>query len=389
MNGFVIGDRGLGAAGDMHPDWMLAYSNFGPYLVIGASAIGQDHLARASPRDDAFVIRCVGPWLAIGVSDGVGSRPFSRYGASYVADVLTSYLLNGVTSLQLTSGPSSTLSSMQHERRNTVPPNNIEESAVELPKPDPVKGARVNKKSFLEMLSIYFRRSVNTQDASPAELQPAKPQHLQQMGSVSWSLLDPSKPLHPTQNKPDHTELADVVVAAFRKTNVGLRDHARRLQLEPSDLSCTALGLLFNNETGQIVVGQVGDGAVLGLTLQGKLTELVPVGDTGDPQSTYTVNRPDFETYLAVQELPASPANPPIALFLMTDGLSGDLLYSPDEEARIDWAKNVDKNLRYSPSPTQAATGLLNWLAGYQVTGSYDDRTLVVVTLQERESERS
>jgi hypothetical protein len=136
---------------------------------------------------------------------------------------------------------------------------------------------------------------------------------------------------------------------AFVKTHLGLREHARSLDLELADLACTALALLLNIETRKGVVGQIGDGAILGLTAQGKVLELVQPPDTGDPQATYTLNKPNFERYLALDVIACPPADPFVAFYVMTDGLSGDLLYSPEEVLK-NWALQVDHNLRASPS---------------------------------------
>ncbi|QLQ06570.1 MAG: protein phosphatase 2C domain-containing protein [Anaerolineae bacterium] len=87
---------------------------------------------------------------------------------------------------------------------------------------------------------------------------------------------------------------------AFEKTHLGLRAQAQNLGLELADLGCTALALLLNLETGWGAVGQVGDGAVLGMTAHGEVKELIDAPDTGDPQSTYTLTRPRFDDYLAV-----------------------------------------------------------------------------------------
>ena len=84
--GFVVGDRGLGASGDTHPAWMLGHATAGDCLVTGASAIGKIHLEHGAQRDDAFLVRTNGAWLAVAVADGVGSRPLSRYGATYVVE---------------------------------------------------------------------------------------------------------------------------------------------------------------------------------------------------------------------------------------------------------------------------------------------------------------
>src|SRR2546421_10489708 len=135
LTGFVIGDRGLGASGDTPPNWVMAHAEVGPYLVVGASAVGQIHLAKKLPRDDAFAIRSVGPWLAVAVADGVGTRPLSRYGATYVVESLTLLLLRKLAppiklaKNQLPTDPSSIPSSAKEdaELKYLAPPPTTEE----------------------------------------------------------------------------------------------------------------------------------------------------------------------------------------------------------------------------------------------------------------------
>lgn len=410
LTGFVIGDRGLSASGDTHPAWMMAHAVAGPYLVVGASAIGQIHLARGLPRDDAFVIRSAGPWLAVAVADGVGSRPLSRYGATYVAEALSALLLRPL------------VSPLKKERKetSTVPP------------PDPVGLAPPPRTDQAELRVgvVRVKRDVaalvsGLRDWTQSLIreEPRPPGDLPQAASVGWwppsgrsrspvgswpaqghlptepappppqpaaGVADPGhqQPSSRSRYATDDPNLVDIIRHAFEKTHLGLREHTRSLDLELADLSCTALALLFNVETGKVAVGQVGDGAILGLTAQGKVQELVQAPETGDPQATYTLNRPNFADYLAVGIIDPPAVDPFVALYVMTDGLSGDLLYSPKPEALEDWAQKVDQNLRHSASPAQAAAGMLNWLATYVVKGSWDDRTLVVITRRERNGDR-
>jgi hypothetical protein len=155
--------------------------------------------------------------------------------------------------------------------------------------------------------------------------------------------------------------------------------------LKLGELGCTALGLLLNIETGHCVAGQVGDGAMLGLTVQGRIRELVEAQDTGDPQAVFTINRPDFEDHLAVQVVDTSDDDPLVAYYAMTDGISSDILYSPNAIDLERWGQAVDHNLRISSSAAQAGAGVLNWLASYKVQGSWDDRTLVILTQRKRD----
>ncbi len=65
----------------------------------------------------------------------------------------------------------------------------------------------------------------------------------------------------------------------------------------------------------------------------------------------------------------------------MTDGVSSDLLYSPQPVEN--WAHSINAVLQASSSPARAASGMLHWLSTYEVKGSWDDRTLVVVMQRE------
>jgi len=422
LNGFVFGDRGLGASGDTHPLWALGHAVADPYLVLGASAVGQIHLARGLPRDDAFMVRSLGPWLAIGVSDGVGSRPLSRYGATYAVEALTALLLRpfAVPLSDLRTSHRAGASAAT----NLAPSATSEDVDLKLPLDEKDRGE--GRASWLDAAPDLLKKFLR-KPPSPAET-PMR-DDLQQGASMGWWLpeVDPVVPPDPvvplptpvtgqrvptgplrgrrTEDDPAslssrpsagpmpgapklaaapaEPDLSSVMDQAFEKTHIGLRGHAQSLGIDLADLGCTALALLLNRETGRYAVGQVGDGAMLGLTARGEIKELVDAPDPGDGQATYTLNRPNFKKYLAVQAGAPAPANRYVAFYMMTDGLSGDLLFSAQPDALSTWAQAVKGNLLQATSPAQAAAGMLNWLATYQVKGSWDDRTLVVVTQRE------
>lgn len=407
LTGFVIGDRGLGASGDTHPSWMMAHAEVGSYLIIGASAAGQIHLARKLPRDDAFIIRSIGPWVAVAVSDGVGSRPLSRYGATYVVESLTTLLLRkfappaklakdkpGIELSSASEGRTPTRVREDTDSKNLAPPPIAEEAEL---------------KPWFRFSSLELNRMGTNPNLS--KLREIPPHELRQVSSTGWwpspdlieSLARQNQVSHVKSSSPQFQtpmnitvpdqnagisnttdaqhlpDLREIMNQAFYNTHRGLAQHAASLEVEITDLSCTALALLLNVETGQGVAGQIGDGAVLGLSANGKVNEMVSPPDTGDPQSTYTISRSNYSKYLTVSPIETSAGNPYVAIYMMTDGLSGDLLYSPRPEETENWARGVNANLQKSPGPTIAAAGMLNWLATYQVKGSWDDRTLVVI----------
>ncbi|HZS74987.1 MAG TPA: protein phosphatase 2C domain-containing protein [Ktedonobacteraceae bacterium] len=382
LKGFVIGDRGLGSAGDTHPAWTLAYAEADPYLIVGASAIGQIHLAQRKPRDDAFVIRSVGPWLTVAVADGVGTRPLSRYGATYVVESLTSLVL-----------------------RKLVSPAKAEKNGAA---PAPPSAEKFDPQSWTP-ISTVGKLDVQFPVHRQADLAdgPSSGQQRCQFGSIGWLPVsdkkEAQKTTQPLQFKDPLAGIADqadgnddedtkdveaepnlvnIMRYAFKNTHLGLHVHANSLELELADLSCTALLLLLNVDTGYVAVGQIGDGAVLGMTAQGKVQELVHAPEAGDPQSTYTINHANFDKHLSINVIEPPESNPFIAFYVMSDGLSGDLLYSP--QSVEPWSQAVNAHLQGASSPDIAAAGMLNWLSTYQVKGSWDDRTLVVVMQRER-----
>ncbi|MBW4495760.1 MAG: protein phosphatase 2C domain-containing protein [Oscillatoria princeps RMCB-10] len=385
--GFSIGDRILSLSGDTHPDYSAAHATLNDYLIVGASAVGKIHLAKRTPRDDAFAIRSYGPWVAVGVSDGVGSRPLSRYGATYVAEALASMLLRRFVppfksgeqisrSLAPLSGAPERVSRLEiEEMKLDLPDTEWESDCITDIETQikQIKNARLKEesetqiKALMESLDAWNIQDEITKNSLNIEAQ--------QAATAGWGYRNISAAeSRITSNPPD---LSDVVTESFQKVQEYLKSQAKSLEVNLSDLSCTALGLLLNVETGELAVGQIGDGAVLGLTAKEKLQELVREDENTDPQSTHTINNSNFEKHLKFN---ANIKESFSAFFIMTDGVSNDLLYSSESEIVTNWFGKINSNLLNSPSPAQAAAGLLNYLATYQVPGSFDDRTLVVIT---------
>jgi hypothetical protein len=97
---FSIGDPIPSGLTDRYIDTRANSKRLGTYCVVGASVRGRLHEYNQTPRDDAFAARCNGKWLAVAVSDGVGSRPLSRYGASFVVNKLCTRFFHAATQLE-------------------------------------------------------------------------------------------------------------------------------------------------------------------------------------------------------------------------------------------------------------------------------------------------
>jgi len=410
QTGFVIGDRGIGASGDTHPNWMLGYATTESIKVVGASVVGKLHQAHSLPRDDAFIVRSLGPWVAVAVSDGVGSRPLSRYGAAYIVESLSSLLLRPLTP-KLSSVQQAQLPPTEHARRT----ENAQE-AEQKPLPA-LTVVRPSESRARGLLASVLRRIFGPNDDSAKAISPAM-----QFGSWGWTaqqdrcfqngngvsqeqekrLGDESEEGSTPQpasgqsgeadgasSKDEHTasgaaanppDLTQVVQEAFRKTHIGLRQHAQYLNLSLSDLSCTALGVLMNTQTGTIAAGQVGDGAIIGLQRDGAVSQLLDPPDPEDGQTVYTINRPEFERYLATTMIGPEQGSRFGTVLVMTDGVSADLLYAP-RQVLEKWVRHIAAQMSKLGYGPEAATELFNYLNSYEVKGSWDDRTLVILAL--------
>jgi len=392
-SGFVIGDRGLGAASDTHPDWMAANATASSHLIAGASAIGQMHLRNGTPRDDAFVIRSAGSWIAVAVADGVGSKPLSRFGATYVVESLTTQLLNQIGSpIKISTADEKAAQgnfqgdffTTDNQSHKTFQPRMI---------------TNKKKPNLISQLSLKLGMKQWTEiiESLDLSIQEVPLKDFQQAASSGWWYADSSKKGLPKNALVSSNDMGDLendfsqspkksldkmMRKAYRKTFEGLMKQTQYLELSINELSCTALALLYNLEDTSGVAGQIGDGAILNLHKLGYVKEITNPPETDDPQKTYTINRSDFEDYLSIELINHIPDDPIQAIYLMTDGVAADLVYSPDEQIVVDWAQKVDQNLRSSQHSEQAAIGMLNWLSTYQVKGSWDDRTLVVITKQ-------
>jgi len=246
--------------------------------VVGASVRGKLHIHNKFPRDDAFAARSNGTWLAVAVSDGVGSRKLSRYGASFAVSRLCTRLFYSATKLKR---------------------NGLEEA----------------------------------------------------------------------------------VHNAFRKTRADTEQFALKQNIPLGDLHCTLLGLFLNIEAGVIGIGHIGDGLILGLT-DGR--EVISLAESPTPEevgATYVLTQTNWEQYFCFEALPSEKAREFKTFYLMTDGVADDCQYGPPPGILQRWANDMDREIRMFPR-VKTAQRLKKYLATYEVKGSFDDRTLVVVYRQ-------
>lgn len=360
VRGFAVGDRIIGRAADSHADWCAAYGECGAYRFVGASAIGKLHLRENRPRDDAFAIRAAGVWLAVAVADGVGSRKYSRYGASFAVEALCEHLLREALGIATPSQPTSET------------PAPLEQETKPIQEEAPPASATKEEQASLPMPNFEVPPPV-----SPAD------EEVGMSGTLTWCWQ------HPTQDKEGEvsggvpslppSDAGESIRRAFRRTRQDMEQFAQSQGLALGELHCTLLGMLLNTETGAVAVGHIGDGLIAALHPGLGARPLVEAPTPGEVGETYVLTQSDWENYLAVRALSPQEVEGIATFYLMTDGVADDCTHPPPQDIFQRWAKDMDREMRKEEPLPQTATRLLRWLATYQVKGSWDDRTLVVI----------
>jgi len=375
--GFEVGDSILDLAGDTHADWMAVFGQVGQWTCVAASAAGHMHIREGTPRDDACAIRSVGPWLAVAVADGAGSRPNSRYGASYAVASLCEHMLRLVQGVGSEQPPAETDAA---PCPNPVAPTQQAGS--------PLFGCFPR----LTWLARLIRtRALQQPESSPSPSQSFAEQPVMQVfaqsisalprnearfawGTLGWRRQERSH--IEANNTPD---LAECVRGAFHATREGLEVYAKQRGMHIGEVHCTLLGLLLDTRTGALGVGQIGDGLISCLHPGLGARPLVEPPVTGNVGETYVLTQSDWKRYLAVRALEPGETAGVSTLYIMTDGVAEDCTHPPPEGIFERWSRDIEKELRNASDPPAAAVKLMRWLATYQARGSWDDRTLAVL----------
>ena len=189
---------------------------------------------------------------------------------------------------------------------------------------------------------------------------------------------------------PPHIENSDSIVQepsvlkeamdkAFRSTRRSLKRFAIKQKIKLDELHSTLLGLILNTKTGEIGIGQIGDGLILGLNNEKEAIPLAEPPLAEEPGASYFLTQNDWKQYFDSKHITGEESAHFNTLYLMTDGVANDCQYGPPDDILRRWANDMDREIRLIPSLETTAERLRNYLGTYQAKGSFDDRTLVVI----------
>jgi len=340
------GDSIIGSPDDEYSDErVLGFASDG-YCVVGASVRGKMHIRNEVPREDAVAVYRTRRWVAVAVSDGVGSSKYSRLGASFAVNRVCENLLDQIGEIG-----SPRKGARQWLSREAEPGQEQLEGAVW----QGLRNAAHGLKKHAESLS----KTVGCREGTDIGDSPE---------SVAVG----------TAEEPGADETAEETIQAEVSS-------AQRTELSPGhttlaveDLHCTLLALILNLKTGTMALAQVGDGLILGLTGGLNAVPLIDPQVPGQTGQTYVITQKDWDQYCSVRIIPGDLSQEYATVYLMTDGVADDCQHGPPEDILQRWAKDMDSEIRrYDVETTKER--LRGYLTDYQAKGSYDDRTLVAV----------
>ena len=342
----ICGDKVLEKFEENYPDQCSAGLSFDPYKLVAASVRGKMHLRKSTQREDAFAVYRDKNWVAIAVSDGVGSSPHSRFGSSFAANHICQNLLNEINKLVKT-------------KRSIVPlfPREYEPTEDELTKA--IKNAyldtTVDLKEYAVSLDNTITSKINRVNNSTT-LPPANDDIEKTALPVQADKQDDKKELL----KPKQESVTN------------------KIQISLNDMHCTLLTILLNLKSGCVTIGQIGDGLILGLNQEKNAVPLLEPLIPEQTGETYAITQKDWVKYWSNKVIPSDESKNYITFFLMTDGISDDCQFGPPEDILQRWANDMNSEIRkYDVETTR--NRLEKYLNEYEAKGSYDDRTLVVI----------
>ncbi len=180
------------------------------------------------------------------------------------------------------------------------------------------------------------------------------------------------------QAAPSDEALAAALREALEAAHAALHAEAKRRAIAPKDLAATFLLMAFGTVKGNPVVGtlQVGDGLIALRYLDDRIEALSKPDSGAFGGETYFLTSRPAEAWrdrAEVRHLAAMPA----LLVVMSDGVADDLI--PYEEHLPRFFSRVAKTVAGGLDGDTAAQRLSELIA-YDKRGSFDDRTIVVMT---------
>jgi hypothetical protein len=290
--------------------------------LIGARVRGKKHKHEGKNCDDWFEIESVGNWDIIAASDGAGSKMYSRVGAKASCTAAIDYL-----------------------------------------------------KEQLESLSLQIKDSNDFQ------------RDAQTFKFINTDLAFIEESLHTAFSKAYYA-VENAVKLRMEGPNSSIYQKVLGRELEVNDLSATLLLAIHtkvqvnNEEKSFILACQIGDGAVVAITESANQSvSLLGIPDGGEfsgETDFLTSQKFKIQNYLLSRTYPLLGSIR--ALMVMTDGVSDD--YFPASENMLllyddlcsENILNTDKK-----DLSSSVSNLQQWLDTYQIRGSFDDRTLVVL----------
>jgi hypothetical protein len=361
------------------------------YRLIGARVRGKKHKHEATNCDDWFEAMQAGPWTIIAVSDGAGSRRLSRFGAKVSCERAVHFLADALSGAELADEwPSRSALLARKPERNDYLAQGL------------VFARNCLHEAFAEAYKDVARHAEALRDSKDYKRLLGRPVTVDDLSATLLIALHRTLKIdNIRQSLVLSCQIGDGAIAIVdRQAHVHLLGHAdsgdfsgetdfltSRRQLEPANLQqrtsvqtalLRALFVMTDGVADDYFPADPGLARLYAdLVLNGVLP---PISDAAAPQSDIlpkdidpTGGRFDSEVQLATADGTASVRLRLASLY------AAALNCKPHElAASADLLRAGARDTPLGKLPS-ADDRLLRWLDAYQVRGSFDDRTLVVL----------
>lgn len=298
------------------------------FKVFGGSVRGKSHIKDDKPRDDSFNFVAINhkntDYYVFLVSDGAGSKQLSRFGSCFSVNKLSEIIHKKITSNDF-------LYKETIEKIDVTTEKNLENNTI-----------------------IEIVNDKVTED------------------EIITNKIDKTEVIQHYKN---------LMSESFKELHQNLDDFSKGLKCELKDLSCTLLSVIYIPSLKILICGQIGDGFIVALKKSGKACQLVNPTLSEEIGATYFITMPTHEKYESFEVFINDEIDDIKTIFIATDGVSEDAIYSPPENLLDMWSDALDKNIRSEDEPEVIMEKFLKWLSTYEAKGSFDDRTLFIVAM--------
>ena len=347
--GVTIGDNPVGFGNILNADWSVSYGAYKAFEFLGASTKRNTITENKDFRQDTYLLQVVNNWIIFNACKAFPNNLLSLSIAEKVVYNLAKHIISRISD-RLESADKSFHTNIMEK----VHPKNI------LPTDLPI-----------QLTPTFFERESKNDNRYMA-------------GSMYWFDHERfgNSSMNPKKGKIKENVLREIIVHAYEDVASTIREKLveKNIKDNNSVWQMSAISMMFNVETEQLIIGYVGQGDLLAVTNSGEIRLILnSFGEKvriNDRQSIFYEN--NRNEILKISNINTEQYK---TLVLLDDSIKKDIVpnTSVSEKLSKTWAYNLDEVLRSKEYVEDKAKILMDWLASYNFIEMDTDRTMFIL----------